>query len=545
MTAYGGGLRALREERGREHELGRALLAGEMLGGAGFVLTTYETLRDYQFSFAAIPFAVAIYDETQKVKNPKSRMTASAKSINADFSIAMTGTPVENGMADLWSIVDLVSPGMLPPLRDFHREHTIERLDNLKVLRDSLLDPRPDGTPPFALRRLKSEVVDLPALTEHKLRALMEGDQALAYQETVNAAVASGGRERLRVLHDMRSISLHPIDPKRHPVPDDEAYIGASARMREAFRVLDRIHAEGAKAIVFLQSHKVQDILSDLVQRRYDLSAAPLIVRGDTPASRRQSFVDKFSATSGFGVIVLSPRAAGVGLNVTAATHVIHLDRWWNPAVEDQCTARAYRIGQDREVAVHYPMAIHPAHGEGSYDVVLDAILARKRELSRSLFVPADLSDEDFDTLLRGSAGEGTVASGAEADELRLIDERGANHLEDWIERTLRVAGLDVSGTPRSGDGGADAIVRGADGAIADIIQCKYTIHPDRSNPAPGLTDDLRRARSRWNAPEARFVAVTNAEAFSPNVRAALESDGALIVERADLLRVAELVERR
>ena len=545
VTAYGGGLRALRDEVGREHELGRALLSGEALGNAGFVLTTYETLRDYQFSFAPVEFAVAVYDETQKVKNPKSRMAASAKSIKADFSIAMTGTPVENAMADLWSITDLVSPGMLPPLREFHRDHTAEQQDNLVALRDYLLKSQPDGTPPFALRRLKSEVVSLPPLHERTLRAIMEGDQALAYQETVNRAVAGGGRERLRVLHDMRSISLHPVDPKRHPVPDDEAYIAGSARMREAFKVLDAVKGEGAKAIVFLQSHKVQDILSDLIERRYGLARAPRIIRGDTPASRRQSFIDDFSAEPGFGVIVLSPRAAGVGLNVTAATHVIHLDRWWNPAVEDQCTARAYRIGQDREVTVHYPMAIHPAFEDSSYDVVLDAILTRKRDLSRSLFVPVDLSPVDFDGLARGATG-GPATPGNGDDrtrDLALVDERGSSHLEAWVESELRREGVNVAGTPQSGDGGADVIVRDRAGTITHIIQCKHTIHPDRPVPeSTGILRDLQRAGTRWGAPGSRFVAVTNAREFAPAVRSALVDAGALVIERENLHALSTII---
>ena len=543
VTAYGAGLRSLRGEKGREWELGRALLdRGRMGLDVGeepvFVLTTYETLRDYQFSFATIPFAVAVYDETQKVKNPKSRMTAAAKSVNADFSIAMTGTPVENAMSDLWSIADLVSPGMLPALREFHRENTIDKPENLEALRDLLLEARPDGTPPFALRRMKDEVVSLPKMREDHHRETMVGAQAEAYGEAVNRAIVAGGRERLRVLHDMRSISLHPIDPRGPDVPDDAEYIAASARMRRAFEVLDKVHAEGSKAIVFLQSRKVQDHLGALIQRRYHQTQAPHLVRGDTRPSDRQARVDAFSAAPGFGVIILSPRAAGVGLNVQAATHVIHLDRWWNPAVEDQCTARAYRIGQEQEVTVHYPLALHPAHDEGSYDIVLDGILERKRQLSRSLFVPTELSASDFAQLIGGTTGGSATSNEV---ELTAIDARGPGSFEDWVTQQLRQAGLTVSDTPGSGDGGADAIVRGKDGEITHIVQCKHTSHPGRPKEG-GIVQDMERVGARWKTATARFVAITNAEAFAPGPRRRLEDGDAIIIERAELTRLGAIV---
>ena len=544
VTAYAGGLKALRTDAGRETELGRALLDRGRLGLPGgdgadgegepvFVLTTYETLRDYQFSFATVPFAVAVYDETQKVKNPKSRATAAAKSINADLSIAMTGTPVENSMADLWSICDLVSPGMLPPLRDFHRECSPDHPKNLEALRDALLEPRPDGTPPFALRRMKSEVVALPALHEVPLPRTMEGPQADAYGEAVNRAIKVGGRERLRVLHDMRSISLHPTGRPEEGVTD-EAYIAASARMREAFAVLDRVHAADDKVIVFLQSLKVQNVLASLIATRYRLPADPPIVRGDTPPRDRQRRVDEFCAAPGFGAIILSPRAAGVGLNVQAATHVIHLDRWWNPAVEDQCTARAYRIGQTREVTVHYPMALHPGHGDGSYDAVLDRVLSEKRALARSLFVPTELSGDDFARMMGGVTG--TQAD----DDLARIDARGAGSFEAWVVDRLRAAGLDARETPGSGDGGADAIVRDGERIVA-IVQCKHTGHPDRPVDG-GVARDMERAPVHWQAPDARFIAVTNAENFAPRTRKKLLEGGAMIAERAELMRLGEIV---
>ena len=329
------------------------------------------------------------------------------------------------------------------------------------------------------------------------------------------------------------------MDPGGGGLVDDRAYIEGSARLREAFGVLDGVAAEGAKAIVFLQSRKLQDALSDLVARRYRVEA-PLIVRGDTPARRRQEFVDRFSEGEGFGVLILSPRAAGVGLNITAATHVIHLDRWWNPAVEDQCTARAYRIGQTRPVAVHYPMALHPGFGEGSYDALLDGVLERKRALSHEFFVPGELTADDF-----GDLGGGPKA-GKPLDwdrTLREIDDRGAHHLEDWVRGTLAAEGFVAEGTPWTGDGGADVIVRDLTGRITHIVQCKHTGRPHSPVGASGgILTDLRRCRAGWNAPDAVFVAVTNAGAFSRDVRTALDGAGAVVVTRGELGRLVDIL---
>jgi SNF2 family DNA or RNA helicase len=157
----------------------------------------------------------------------------------------------------------------------------------------------------------------------------------------------------LRALHDFRSVSLHPIDPTAlGREMGDEYYIAASARLRVAFAILRQVQSKGEKALVFLHSKKVQNVLSVLIERTLGCST-PKIVRGDVLSHRRQEIVDEFSAQPGFGVLILSPRAAGVGLNIVAANHVIHLDRWWNPAVEDQCTYRAYRIGQTKPVWVY------------------------------------------------------------------------------------------------------------------------------------------------------------------------------------------------
>ncbi len=160
---------------------------------------------------------------------------------------------------------------------------------------------------------------------------------------------------------------------------DDATFIAASARLTLAFAALDRIEAAGERALIFLEKLDMQPRLAGIIQRRYHMASTPEIINGQVPGARRQARVDRFqTAPEGFDAMLLFPRAAGVGLTITRANHVIHLDRWWNPAVEDQCTGRALRIGQTRTVHIHVPIATLPA-GPASFDENLHALLERKR----------------------------------------------------------------------------------------------------------------------------------------------------------------------
>ena len=201
----------------------------------------------------------------------------------------------------------------------------------------------------------------------------------------------------------LRGISLHPDPPEQ---AKDERYVEQSARLRAAFAALDRLRDRGEKALIFLESLEMQRYLAALLQRRYRLSALPMIINGSIAGPERQEGVDAFQAgDNGFDVIILSPRAGGVGLTLTAANHVIHLSRWWNPAVEDQCTDRVYRIGQERDVHVYYLQAIHPEFGEQSFDKRLHDLLERKRSLSREMLMPPLDPENDARRLYEETVG--------------------------------------------------------------------------------------------------------------------------------------------
>lgn len=394
--AYGPGLLPLRHPDAARHSestTGAPVLRTKELEAADWVLTTYETLRDYAHSFGRVKWSAVVLDEAQKVKNPCALVTEECKAVcsNADFVIPMTGTPVENRLSELWSIVDICQPGMLRDLKSFVAEYEAEQYEGAESLhslyeRLAQIELPVERAPKVMLRRMKwQELRGLPRKSVREVRREMPAVQANRYREAVSLARTKGTSQgaMLEALHSLRSISLHP-----GPIDfggDDETIIAGSARLAETITVLDEVRDRGERALVFLESRVLQPVLQGILQRRYGLPKAPLLINGEVAGDKRKVIVREFQDGVGFDVMILSPKAGGVGLTLTAANHVIHLSRWWNPAVEDQCTDRIYRIGQEREVHVHLPIAVHPEYGDASFDERLHALLERKRELSRQV----------------------------------------------------------------------------------------------------------------------------------------------------------------
>lgn len=414
IELYGGAVRSFRKpgETRRDVEVGRAVLDRESLGGASCILTTYETVANYHISLAGMRFPLVVFDEIQKLKTPTTINTHAAKTLNADYVVGLTGTPVENRLSDLWSIADRLHPGLLSDLRSFSRDYRADDVPSLRSLHELLVKPDPAST--FMLRRMK-DATDLgkalPPRSFEELVRDMPDAQAKAYA----SCIAEARREReagadrgmmLKVLHRLRGISLHPEHPAKvlGSPREYEPYVAKSARLSVAIETLDRLYKGGKKALVFIEFLEMQDLFAEIVRTRYDLSRRPAIINGQTPSARRHQLVSEFQTRppGQFDIMILSPRAAGVGLTITAATNVIHLSRWWNPAVEDQCNDRAYRIGQDKEVTVYLPIARHPNFGDASFDVRLNGLLERKRALSRGLLVPTE-SESDYQEMFDGT----------------------------------------------------------------------------------------------------------------------------------------------
>lgn len=318
---------------------------------AGIYITTYGMLTRTDW-LKQVQWDIVILDEAQAIKNPGTKQTRSAKELKARWRIAMTGTPVENKLADLWSIFDFINQGLLGNAREFS--------GFAKKLKD-----QPDGytrlkqvVSPFILRRLKSDkdiIADLPEKIEMKSYSTLSKKQAALYMSLVKELQikleSSDGIERkglvLASLMKMKQICNHPDQ-----YLGQDAYLanesGKFDRLRE---ICETIYAKRERVIVFSQFREITNHLADFLQTVFHHEG--LVLHGQTPVAKRKDIVAKFQGPEYVPFMVLSIKAGGVGLNLTAANHVIHFDRWWNPAVENQATDRAFRIGQKKNVLVH------------------------------------------------------------------------------------------------------------------------------------------------------------------------------------------------
>lgn len=392
-------------------------------GREWWLLTTYDTLVNYQHSLARLPLAAAVFDEAQAIKNPATLRHAAARALKADFRIALTGTPIENATVELWAILDVIAPGVLGSLTEFMARFGDPDPDNMGRLRGLLFD-RQAGRPPLALRRLKEAVArDLPAKTRRLHPVAMPRPQVEAYDAVRLALAAAGRGQALAVLHQLRTVALHPDIDGGAP---DDAWIAASGRLAVVLDLLGRIRARGERALLFIEHRRMQHRLAALLARRFGLPRID-ILNGETPIDRRRAIVARFQRhlerDEGFDLLILGPRAAGTGLTLTAARHVIHLSRWWNPAVEEQCNDRIHRIGQTQPVEVHVPIGVHPRFGAGSFDCRLQALMLRKMQLARAVLWPMGDRAADAAELVEAlTHGEGGGEASAERAVIETLE---------------------------------------------------------------------------------------------------------------------------
>lgn len=416
IRLYGTSLsgRKLTGARGIDTDTGEAKLdfndlqeaIGEGRAHRYWLLTTYTTLTNYQHSFARIPFSAVVFDEIQAIKNPISLRAVAARSVNADFRIGLTGTPIENSTVDLWAIMDQLAPGSLDSLKDFRQRYSKPEEGNMAELYGRVFESN-GAVAPLAIRRLKETVAsDLPPKARRIHPRLMPDVQALAYDDARLKLARGGMGAQLKMLHHIRSVSVHPALGVKM---NDYEFTKASGRLEAAMEILKRVKANGERALVFIEHRQMQYRFIELVRSELGLSRVDLI-NGDTPIQQRQAIVNRFQKhmvdDEGFDLLVLGPKAAGTGLTLTAATHVIHLSRWWNPAVEEQCNDRVHRIGQTRPVTVHVPMAIHEGYREHSFDCLLQSLMMRKRRLANSALWPMGDGEDDIASLQKGMASD-------------------------------------------------------------------------------------------------------------------------------------------
>ncbi|MTD58968.1 DEAD/DEAH box helicase [Amycolatopsis pithecellobii] len=364
------------------------------------VLATYGVLRRDSAELAGVAWGLVAADEAQHVKNPLSVTAKELRRIPTAARVALTGTPMENRLTELWSIVDWTTPGLLGTLEHFRR--TIAR--PVERDRDTASTERLAATVrPFLLRRRKTDpdiAPELPRKTETDQFVPLTTEQATLYEAVVRENLAvireSKGVQRrgqvLKLLTELKQICNHPAQYLKQSGP----LTGRSGKLAAFEELLDVILDEGESVLVF--SQYVQ--LCKLVAARLGERGLPVeLLSGATPVHRRDELVRRFQSGD-IPVFLLSLKAGGVGLNLTRATHVIHYDRWWNPAVEDQATDRAYRIGQDRPVQVHRLIA------EGTLEDRIATVLEAKRGLAEAVVGAGEdwlteLSDDELTELVR------------------------------------------------------------------------------------------------------------------------------------------------
>ncbi|MEN3538262.1 SNF2-related protein [Microbispora sp. ZYX-F-249] len=365
------------------HGAGR--LRGEELAarvaGADLVLTTYGTALRDRDALAGFTWARVVCDEAQAIKNAAAGQAQAVRSLPARTRLALTGTPVENHLAELWSIMEFCNPGLLGSARAFRDRYQepIERHGD-----ETATAALKRATGPFVLRRLKTDktiISDLPDKLEMKVWCTLTPEQASLYQAVVEDMIGkisgSEGIERrgnvLAAMAKLKQVCNHPA----HLLKDGSRLAGRSGKLARLEELAEEIVSEGDKALVFTQYAEFGSMLQPYLAAHLDRPV--LWLHGGLPKKTRDALVERFQTADEPVLFLLSLKAAGTGLNLTAANHVIHVDRWWNPAVEDQATDRAFRIGQTRNVQVRKFVCA------GTLEERIDEMIERKKALADSV----------------------------------------------------------------------------------------------------------------------------------------------------------------
>ena len=514
------------------------------------VLTTYETLRDYQFSLSVIDWSFVIFDEAQRIKNPNALWTRAAKALKARFKLLATGTPVENHLGDFWCLMDTAQPGKLDSYQDF-RENYIKPItsvsdeDKAQVRMDKGRKLRL-AVGSSMLRRVKEDQLDgLPTKT------IYAGDQEVGngvkYLEMLACPMPDAQRKRydtvigvvqeeqesenkgnpvLVGLHRLQDVSLHPqlLDGGLLPMPSSESdarsIVSESGKLQQTFSLLDEIRSRKEKVIIFAINKRLQSFLKVACERVYGIKVS--IINGDTKAvakrantDTRKSLIADFEAAAGFGVIVMSPVAAGMGLTVVGANNVIHIQRHWNPAKEAQATDRVYRIGQLKPVNVYLPILQHPELS--SFDVNLNKLLNQKSALKDAVVTPEEVNPNDLGGDVFGGRTKEVEPEYIQADDLKRLSWEQFEAFA--VELYAAAINGDAMLTKQGTDNGADGLVTSPKQNL--LIQAKHTESAKVINEDAAAQVYKAKPVYENNTGKVfgRLIAITNARKYSSNVR--------------------------
>jgi SNF2 family DNA or RNA helicase len=362
------------------HGIGRSRGAafGQNAERHAIVVSSYALLHRDHEALGKVDWAGVILDEAQNIKNPETKQARAARSLPCGYRIALTGTPVENNVGDLWSLMEFLNPGLLGSRSGFQKKFFVP----IQVYSDrGAADRLRRITGPFVLRRLKTDksvIADLPDKLEMKVFCNLTKEQASLYQAVVKdaeeAIESAEGIERkglvLATLMKLKQVCNHPAQFLK----DNSAVAGRSGKLARLGEMLEETFEVGDRSLIFTQFAGMGEILQRHLQETFGVEV--MFLHGGTPKKRRDQMVERFAAPDGPRVFLLSLKAGGTGLNLTSANHVFHFDRWWNPAVENQATDRAFRIGQTKNVQVHKFVCA------GTLEERIDEMIERKKDVA-------------------------------------------------------------------------------------------------------------------------------------------------------------------
>ena len=489
-------------------------------------ITTYETMSNYQLAFSQqniFGFILSVYDEAQKIKNPNARVTVGAKGIssNIQFSVIVTGTPIENELRDLWSLFDTFDPIFIESWKKF-RETYVKPLTetNTKVIENKLRDKISN----YMLRRLKQEhLKGLPNKNFINMDIEMDSKEVKLHKNILSSDI-----HHMEKLQRLRLLSLHPLlldiedtlSAEDIEKLTDRSLFFSSSKMKALEKILEEVKSKQEKIIIFVIRYSMQTLLKTALDKKYGLNIT--IINGK---NNNRTYVNEklaiFEATKGFDIMILSPLSAGVGLTITSANNVVHLERHWNPAKEEQASDRVYRIGQKKDVNIYY--LIHYTNENIlTFDQGLNQLISNKKALSDGTLIPSpSVKDSEIIESFFGKISTEEYLQNLSASEF-----------EQEIFALLKKANFKCHFTSKQPtENGADIIAIKEDKKI--VIQCKHT-SKNKKQGRDAIRQLVSEAMPIYST-KAIYIAVTNYY-FNDNAKELAKKHNIYIIEKDELL---------
>lgn len=529
------------------------------------VITTYQTLRDYQFSLCLIDWGIVIFDEAQNIKNPNALQTRAAKGLKAEFKLVATGTPVENSLADFWCLMDTACPEYLGGYQEFRSKYISPIIqaagDEVEEIRSRVGRELRIQVGSIMLRRVKEDNLDgLPAKNMFvgveddewqylpELGKTMSGYQLKVYDGAIDSLAESESNHVLGTLQRLRSCSLHPrlADGGKLDIPHNttelEGVFAESEKLKSLIELLNLISKRQEKCIIFAVNKRLQAFLSLALGKKYKLG--PLsIINGDAKAvaknastPTRKSMIADFEAKDGFNIIVMSPVAAGVGLTVVGANNVVHFERHWNPAKEAQATDRVYRIGQKKNVNIYIPVLLHPEME--SFDVNLHRLLSKKTLLKDAVVTPEEVIPMPGGIGNKGGSNENQPITGKEIGKLSW---------QQFEALAVEVMAKELNSdsmylTQNGNDFGADGVILSTN--TLHLIQVKHTTSKSYKGGYKAITEVYAagpKYEPLFGKENTELLFITNATRLSKQAKDAAKESNVQILNG---ISFADLVEK-